>query len=706
MSANNTENMNNGADEIKSEEGSNLENNTETSTPEEVVEEISKEIPITKAEKEVETSPEEIESEEVIMEIEPTPEVHTPKLIIEQVATEKEAETETAEVSLKSHQDIEGIEDEDEDFNQEDLDFTSFDKKEYLSLAERMLDAIKKSNIKSSDVKNIDAVTKDLKSAYDELIESEKEIALKEYIAQNGSEDGFEFKNEKVSIRFESIVIQIKEERNKFYRNQDALREDYFERKTNLLQQLREVVEEEEKGGSKENWESFKKIQHDWKDAGNVPSPHNGSLWSAYNALLDRYFDIRSIQNELKELDRKKNLETRTALVEKIEEIAASLKNEELSNNKLAKANDLLNDYKHTGPGPRAEQEALWERLKAAFDIIYDKKRAQGEEMQGIMEEIHDAKASLIDKLKPYLEFNSTSINEWNEKTKEVQAIQEQWNALKGPMPRDKAKTTSKEFWGSLKTFFKNKSAFFDGLEKEREGNLAAKQALLDEVKALIDAGDTSADSTNKVIELQKKWRTIGHVPKKYKDSIYKQFKKTCDAFFDVKREANKEQIDEYKTNLAKKEELCAKIEKEIADKSIDLSKLPDYKKAYNEIGFVPRSDMNKIQKRFIDAINNYVKASSKIEGHEQEKLLLKNEVEVSLKSGGDPRAMQRQESDLRRKLKSLEDDVNQLKTNIEFFGRSKNADKLKAEYEKKIQKSESEADKIKEKLKLISAAY
>jgi hypothetical protein len=257
----------------------------------------------------------------------------------------------------------------------------------------------------------------------------------------------------------------------------------------------------------------------------------------------------------------------------------------------------------------------------------------------------------------------------------------------------------------NLKTFFKNKSLFFDELEKEREVNLAAKQALCEEVESFVKEEDTSIDNTNKVIELQKKWRTIGHVPKKYKESIYQRFKKGCDAFFDIKRSANKEQIDEYKKNLEAKQELCEQIELEIKDGKVDLGKLVSYKNAFAELGFVPRADMTKIQKRFIDAINNYVKASSKIEGHEEEKLLLKNELEVTMKTGGDPRAMRRQESDLRRKLKSLEDDINQLRTNIEFFGRSKNADKLKAEYEKKIQKSESEADKIKEKIKLISAA-
>ncbi|MCR9066248.1 MAG: DUF349 domain-containing protein [Cytophagales bacterium] len=606
----------------------------------------------------------------------------------------------------KAAEDIDEIEDDTaEHFSSDDIDVDGFDKKDFVDLAEKMLDAIEKSGVTSNDVRNIDSVYKEIRAAYDEIHGSELEEAKAAYVKANGSDEGFDFKNDNYDIRFESLMIQIRDRRRDFYKKQDALKEDYFERKTNLLQRLREVVDEEEKGGSKENWEEFKNIQNSWRDAGNVSSPHNGSLWSAYNALLDRYFDIRSIQHELKELDRKKNLEVREGFVIKIEEIAAELKDQELTNGILKKANEYLNEYKHTGPGPRAEQEKLWERMKAAFDIIYDKKRSQGEMNSKLMDEIYAAKSTMVERLQDYVNFSSDRINDWNAKTKEVLAIQEQWNNLKGPMPREKAKETSKAFWGSLKSFFKAKSAFFNKLEEERKVNLEAKEALCEKAEAILATEDTSADNTNAIIALQKEWKTYGHVPQKFKDSVYNRFKKACDAFFDLKRSGNKEQLKEYEANLKAKEDLCKLIEDEVKAKATDLSKLADYKKQFGELGFVPRKDMKKIQKRFVDAINSYVKSSSEIGGVEQEKLLLKNEVEVTLNAGGNPRDLYRQENDLRRKLKSLEDEVTQLKTNIEFFGRSKGADKIKAEYEKKIAKAENEALMIKEKIDLIRAA-
>ncbi len=272
-------------------------------------------------------------------------------------------------------------------------------------------------------------------------------------------------------------------------------------------------------------------------------------------------------------------------------------------------------------------------------------------------------------------------------------------------MPREKAKDVSKDFWSLVKTFFKNKSAFFARLEAQREENLKAKQALCQEADAFLEAGVADAEQTNRIIELQKIWKTIGHVPEKFKDSIYEQFKKSCDAFFELKRAGNKEQEKSFKANLKAKQELCDKIEKEGQGGDADLSKLSDYKKQYAEIGFVPRADMNNIQKRFVAAINNYVKGGSNLNKSEKDKLILQNEVEVVMKTGGNPQAIQKQEHDLRRKLKGLEDEINQLKTNIEFFGNSKNADKYREEYQKKIEKAEAEAEIISGKLQVINAA-
>lgn len=585
-------------------------------------------------------------------------------------------------------------------------DFGSFAKKDFVNLAEKMLASLSSRELSISDLKNIDSVLKEIKPLYEELHQNEKSEAKKAYIVENGSEEGFEFKNDNYSIRFESLLIQIRDKKQSFFHKLEQQREDYFEIKTKLLQRLREIVDIEDKGlNVKDNWEAFKQVQSDWKAAGNVNSPHNGTLWSAYNALVDRYFDIRSIQNELKDLDRKKNIENKAAVVIKIEAIAEKLKTEDLTNSILKRANDLLNEYKQIGPGIRDEQEALWTRLKSSFDVIYEKKRELNSENKQLSEEIFGAKSRLLENLKPFTEFKSDSINEWNAKTKEVMAIQDQWNAIKGPMPRDRAKEISKDFWAYLKQFFKHKTEFFSKLEAQRVQNFKAKEALCIQVDEILAANDTSAANTNKIIDLQKKWKTIGHVPEKYKDSLYNRFKASCDKYFEAKRTESKDQDNEYAVNLKKKQEICDEIEKLTQKGEADLSKLTEYKKSFAAIGFVPRKDMQSIQSRFVTAINEFVKASTSLNKSEKEKLMLQNEVEVVLKSGGGSKNLDKQENDLRRKIKGLEDEIALLKNNIEFFGNSKNADKFKAEYEQKISKAEAELKELGSKLKLIIEA-
>lgn len=601
---------------------------------------------------------------------------------------------------------IPAIEIHEEETAHEDVDYSNFGKKDFVELAEKLVDSVKRDGATLSDIRNADNVMKEIKPIFDDLKAKEKAEALQKYIADNGNDEGFEYKNDNYVVRFESLNAQIRDARTSFYQKLEKEKESYFERKTQLLQNLRDVVEAEERGDAKNNWQQFKKIQEDWKNVGNVNSPHNASLWSAYNALIDRYFSIRHIQNELKDLDRKKNLTAKTEIVEKIEGIAGSISESGLTNSALKQANELLEEYKHIGPAARDEQEKLWQRLKVAFDTIHNKRREQSAQASQLQDEVYEAKSRIFEGIKPYAEFNTDSISEWNVKTKEVLAIQDQWNAIKGAMPKEKGKEISRDFWALLKTFFRKKGEFFVKLEAERENNLKAKESLCEQVEALLSSGDFSPANTDKVIELQKSWKTIGHVPEKQKDKIFDRFKKACDAFFDGKRNKNNEVEKEYEANLAKKEALCAEIESAIKEGTAELSKLSAYKSEYASIGFVPRKDMQNIQKRFVDAINAYVKASSGATGAEKEKIMLQNEVEVTLKGDkGGSKGLDKKEGDIRKRIKAIEDDIAVWRNNIEFFARSKNADSVRNEYEKKIKTAEGEINDLKQKLKIIAAA-
>ncbi len=609
-------------------------------------------------------------------------------------------------LAIEADSAIEPIEEVINEVTSQDTDYSSFTKKDFVELGEKLLASIKSESVSLSDVKNADAVMREIKPIFDDLKAREKSEAQKKYIVENGNNEGFEYKNDNLVIRFESINAQIRDAKNGFFQKIERLKENYFERKTQLLQRLREVVDEEEKGGTKSNWQEFKKIQEDWKNAGNVNSSHNTTFWSAFNALVDRYFSIRNIQNELKDLDRKKNFTAKVDIVRKIEAISQGIETSGLSNTTLRQANDLLEEYKHIGPAAREAQDDLWKRLKVAFDIIHNKRREQSAQTNQLQEEIYAAKLRLLENLKPYIEFNTDSINEWNAKTKEVMAVQDQWNSIKGAMPKEKGKEISRDFWGFLKAFFRNKGDFFAKLEAQREENLKAKTALCEQVETLAASEDFSASFTDRVVELQKTWKTIGHVPEKMKDKIYERFKKACDEFFNGKRAKGNAVEFEYEENLKLKIIICEEIEALSKAGDSQLGKLSEFKAQYNAIGFVPRKEMQNIQRRFVDAINSFVKGGTGISGAEKEKMVLQNEVEVVTKGDrGGSKDLDKKENDIRRKMKTIEDDIHLWQNNIEFFARSKNATSVRSEYETKIKGAEKELAELKQKIKIIIAA-
>jgi hypothetical protein len=305
----------------------------------------------------------------------------------------------------------------------------------------------------------------------------------------------------------------------------------------------------------------------------------------------------------------------------------------------------------------------------------------------------------------PYTTFSSGSINEWNGKTKEILAYQEEWVATKGPMPREEGKELSKKFWSALKTFFHNKGEFFKQLEARREQNLQAKTVLCEEVEKIVESAEDTPANTQRVIELQKKWKTIGQVPEKFKDSIYVRFKKSCDAYFENKRSKNKEVEKDFEENFTKKKNLCERIEAAAADpKDSTLAHLNTFKDEWSSVGFVPKKEMQSIQKRYIAAVNAYVSAIGKLSNKEKEQVVLESEVEM-VKDGESSRGLYRKESDIRRKVSQLENDIALWQNNIEFFAKSKTSDKLKATFEEKINKASDLLEELKHQLTIIQEA-
>jgi hypothetical protein len=601
--------------------------------------------------------------------------------------------------------------DEHEEESTTDVDYSQLSKEQLIKLLEDELAAVQGEGSKPALLKKAESVVREIRLVLDHIKQTERETALKTFVDENGDEEGFEFRYDSDIQRIDSLGREIRGLKNAYYQGQEKEKEKNFNVKTALLQKLRELLDDEgtketDASGLKSSWEEFKKIQEEWKNAGNIASPHNGTLWATYNALIDRYFSNRNIYFELKELDRRRNAELKAELCEKVEELGKSLENRPMSREILNDANHIFEDYKHLGPAPKEDQEKLWHRFKVAMDVLYNAQREQFSEQKKSMQENYEQKAKIYEQIAPFTSYNSGSIKEWNAKTKEIMAFQDQWVALKGIMPREEGKELSKKFWASLKTFFNNKGEFFKQLESKREQNLEQKNQLCEEAESILATGEDNASNTQKIIELQKRWKGIGQVPEKFKDTIYDRFKKACDAYFDQKRAKNKEVEEGFEENLSKKVDLIERIEAAANDKvESTLNLLSAFKSEWSSIGFVPKKDMQAIQKRYIGAINTYVSAIGQLSTKEKEQAVLESEVELVRDGGDSSRNLVRKEGDIRRKVTQLENDIALWQNNIEFFAKSKTSDKLKADFERKINNALDQLNELKHQLSIIQEA-
>jgi hypothetical protein len=628
--------------------------------------------------------------------------VAEPEAVVAEVV-ETTTTTETSMIATQDVHDIEELEVATEPVSM--ADYEHYSKADFVKLLETQLAVVKSETAKPSDFKRVDEVLKETKPPFDQMKRAEREIARQKFLADNeGNEEGFEYKADAEVLAFDVLYKQIREAKNNFFQGLEKSKEKNFSVKTELLQQLRELVDREEKDVQSQEsiWQQFKKIQDDWKAAGNMVSPHNSTLWDTYNALIDRFYSNRNIYFELKELDRKKNLTLKTELVEKVEELARHVETGTLTRGMSEKTNQIFEEYKHIGPASKAEQEVLWQRLKMAMDVIYDARRAQNEDQKVVLTQNYEVKSKIYETLVPLTSFSSNSINDWNDKSREVMALQEEWNAIKVPMLREEGKELTKKFWAMLKVFFVNKGEFFKQLEQKREQHLIQKTQLCEQVEAIVASGDDSGSNTDQIIELQKQWKLIGQTAEKYKNSIYERFKKGCDAYFDQKRNKNKATDSEFAENLTKKQDLCNRITAAIQTDKPSVEALNAFKTEWGSIGFVPKKEMQTIQKNFVDAINGYVSAMGgdvSSSDHRMSNSPSRVGGQSSSRGGNMSAGADRKDSEVRRKITQVENDLSVWQNNIEFFGRSKNSEKIRADFEKKIETAQKQLVELKKQL-------
>jgi hypothetical protein len=565
------------------------------------------------------------------------------------------------------------------------VDYSNYSKAQFVELIKDL--------VRENDFRKTDAVVKDIKPLYDELRDKERAAALQKFLESGGIAEDFEFKADELDNAFDANLKLIRDRKAQHFRQQEEQKNDNMRKKLELIERLRVLVDSQDQANQ---FEAFKELQKEWRSTGAVPAVQAKTLWANYHALEDRFYDNQSIYFELKELDRKKNLEAKLELCARAERLVKV----DIIKDAIRELNELHHEFKHIGPVPQDDKEAVWQRFKAASDAVYARRDSY---LQNLQQELHknlEEKSRLGDEAQAYATYQTDRIKEWNEKTKEILELQKRWEVI-GGLPRAKAKEVNKKFWAAFKTFFNNKNAFFKKLDEERENNLQLKNELVKKALDLKESSDWEKTS-NELKTLQQKWKDVGPVPEKFREKVFKEFKDACDYFFAQRRgqqgKVEQEQID----NLNVKTAICEELEKRTEEGTASVELLKDLQDRYNNTGFVPKKDIGAIKNRYHEAVEKFVNAIPELSEDDKGRVMLENQLSDLRKDPMGDRKIYQKEQAIRKKISKVENDISLWRNNLEFFGKSQNAAKVREEFNDKINEATAHLQQLKQQLKLL----
>lgn len=622
----------------------------------------------------------------------PTP-TETPEPVAETTEEKPADPAQESEGDYDSSQSEEDEEDELEDLQEED--FSNWTLEQLTEKSEELVAHVKAGG--KINFKRVDRTLRDLKDQVDELNSAAKDEALTKFTADGSDPANFKYTAPPLVEKFFDNYRLLRKSRREYFENLEAQKAQNLLEKKKIVEKIKDLTDsiQDPEADNRKDFAKMKELQEQWKKIGSVPQPEADDLYKTYRAVVDMFYNQKSLERELLDLDREKNQKLKEELCQKAEALLEAKNIHEA----VKELNLLHKEYKEIGPVPREVQEDLWQRFKAASDKIYDKKREEVEAFKKQLEGNMKAKQELCIEVEQFVEFDSDRIKEWNKKTRDIKALQKKWEDI-GPAPREVAKSINKQFWSNFKQFFANKSKFFEKLEAEREENLKKKIAFCERAEELKDSFEWD-EVANELKKLQREWKDVGPVPKSKRESVYQRFKAACDHFFERKRNRRAEQEKEFAYNLEKKQKLCAEIEGMVEAGNKDLEHFEEICVKFEKAGFVPRNSMNSIQERFMKA-NDAFFAQLDMADEEREQFKLQMQFRAL---GDSPKAIakfRKQEGGIIRKIDRIRKDVQLWERNLEFFAKSKTADKLRKEFEDKIGSAEQEIEELEQKLKLI----
>ena len=534
-----------------------------------------------------------------------------------------------------------------------------------------------------------------LKTSFYKLHIAEREAQQKAYLEAGGDPDQYVLVPDEAEDVFKAEMGVIKERRAKLFLQQEAEKQENLEKKLNIIERIKNMASSPEEANK--NYNEFKELQQQWKDIKNVPADKANELWRNYQLYIEQYYDQLNLNREAREYDFKKNLGIKNHLCEAAEKLAE----EPDVISAFHQLQELHQQFREVGPVAKELRDEVWTRFKAASTVINKRHQQHFDELRAKEEDNLVKKTALCEKVEDIVKDEHKGANEWEKLTKEIIDIQAEWKKI-GFAPQKMNVKIFERFRAACDDFFSKKAAFFKEMKQRYNENIAKKQSLIEKAEALMESTDWKV-TTDKMIALQKEWKTIGAVPKKAGDELWSKFLEACNKFFEARNAANAGTRNEERTNLDKKKAIISQL-KELVEGSVDdlQEKVKGLVDEYAKIGHVPYKEKDKLYKQYhevLDKLYDDLHVTTAKRRLDNFKSNLKNVV----KRGED--ALDNERGRLMRRYEGLKQEINTYENNLGFLNASsKKGNSLIDEMNRKVQRLKDDMELIKQKIKTIDS--
>lgn len=534
-----------------------------------------------------------------------------------------------------------------------------------------------------------------LKTIFYKLHFAEREADMKAYLEGGGDPANYKVLPDEDEEVFKAEMGVIKEKRAKLFLEQEKEKQENLKKKLDIIEKIKAMVTSPEEANK--SYQDFKKLQQEWKEIKLVPAEKANELWRNYQLYVEQYYDLLKLNSEAREYDFKKNLEIKT----KICEAAEKLGTEEDVISAFHQLQKLHQEFRETGPVAKELREEVWARFKAASTIINKRHQQHFESLRAKEEDNLTKKTALCEKIEEIAKEEIKTAGEWEKKTKDIIAIQAEWKTI-GFAPQKMNVKIFERFRAACDDFFSKKAEFFKNMKQQFAENADKKRALIEQAKALQDSTEWKSTS-DKLIALQKEWKTIGMVPKKLGDKLWNEFLTACNHFFEARNSANAGTRNEERTNLEKKRGIIEQL-KALAENAGDniQDKVRELIDEYNAVGHVPFKEKDKLYKEYHDILDKLYKELN-ISTARRRLDKFKNNLKNVAEKGAD--ALDNERARLMCRYEAIKQEVQTYENNLGFLNASsKKGNSLIDEMNRKVQKLKDDMNLVREKIKAIDA--